>query len=133
MGSSYPPSLSNVAPPPPPKKTGAQNTVFTHFAQNFLFFFFGGGGGGRVNITFEFHCSSEARAYSCNLKVHRLPLQRKTHWNFFSHDLGTARILRTMANPSVHRHLLSQARSSLRMLRLYLGGKAIQMLFLGLY
>ena len=47
MGSSHPPSLSNVATPPP-KKTGAYNAVFTHFAQNLriFFFFFGGGGGG---------------------------------------------------------------------------------------
>ena len=44
MGSSHPPSLSNVATPPP-KKTGAYNAVFTHFAQNLIFF--GGGGGGR--------------------------------------------------------------------------------------
>ena len=106
MGSSHPPSLSNVATPPP-KKTGAYNAVFTRFAQNLrIFFFLGGGvaGGERGNITFELHCSSEARAH-CNLKVHHLPLQRNTHLNLFSHDLGTARILRTMANQSAHRHL----------------------------
>ena len=56
MGSSHPPSLSNVATPPP-KKTGAYNPVFTHFAQNlriFFFFFLGGGGwggGGAGGIT----------------------------------------------------------------------------------
>lgn len=43
MGSSHPPSLSNVATPPP-KKTGAYNAVFTHFAQNLRIFFLGGGG-----------------------------------------------------------------------------------------
>ena len=67
----------------------------------------GGGkvaGGERGNITFQLHCSSEASAH-CNLKVHHLPLQRNTHLNLFSHDLGTARILRTMANQSAHRHL----------------------------